>query len=235
MQLQCPRCGQPVHGEDLDLSRGVGVCRPCGEIVPFPSPPDAALAVTPFSPTTGRVYRPASYALVERTTDVAGAPVWEGVLPPNRLVAVPLLFFCLVWDTFMVVWYAIAFSSRVWIMAAFGVLHLAAGVFLTHKAIVTLLNTRRLAIGRGTVTWRSGPVPDRGNVALPIERVVGFSPRVTQGKTTTYSVAMNLDDGSFRDLDVLASDAASAEYAAATFQDALAAAKEIPADGPYRG
>lgn len=235
MQLQCPRCGQAVPGEDLDLSRGVGVCRPCGEIVPFPATSAGAFAVTPFSPTTGRVYRPASYGLVERTSGDAGAPVWEGVLPPNRVAAVPLLFFCLVWDTFMVVWYGIAFSSRMWIMAVFGVLHLGAGVFLTHKAIVTLLNTRRLAIGRGTVTWRSAPVPDRGNVALPLERVVGFSPRVTQGKSTTYSVAMNLDDGSFRELDVLASDAASAEYAAATFQDALTAAKQVEPDGPYRG
>ncbi len=236
MQLQCPRCGQAVPGDDLDLSRGVGVCRPCGEIVPFPATsPGGAFAVTPFSPTTGRVYRPASYALVERTTGDAAAPLWEGSLPPNRLAAVPMLFFCLVWDTFMAVWYAIAISSRVGVMAVFGVLHLGAGIFLTHKAIVTLLNTRRLAIGRGMVSWRSGPVPDRGNVSLPLERVVGFSPRVTQGKTTTFSVAMNLDDGSFRELDVSASDAASAEYAAATFDEALAAAKHGAGEGPYRG
>lgn len=240
MQLQCPRCGQAVPGEDMDVSRGVGVCRPCGEIVPFPVMPPSPVAVTPFSPTplspaTGRVYRPESYRLVERTSGDAAAPRWEGVLPPNRVAAVPLLFFCFVWDTFMIVWYAIALSSGTWLMAAFGVLHLGAGVFLTHKAFVTLLNTRRLTIGRDAVSWRSGPVPDRGNTTLPLERVLGFSPRVTHGKNTTYSVAMNLDDGSFRDLDVQGSDQASVEYAAATFEEALSAAKRGVGEGPYRG
>lgn len=230
MQLQCPRCGQIIPGSELDVARGVGVCRPCAEIVPFPAELASALPITPFSPSTGRVYRPDSYSLVERTS----GDTWEAVLAPNRLVGLPLLFFACLWDAFMVAWYGIALTSGLWPMALFGLLHLAAGVYITHKAIVTLVNTRRLVIDRTTVAWRSGPVPDRGTVSLPIDQVLGFSAKVTLGKTTAYRVAMNLEGGSFRELDVQATDQASAEYAAATFQDALATAKRQVADVPYR-
>ena len=101
MQLLCPQCGNAIAGADIDLSRGMGVCRPCGELVPFPSTVPAQLPLTNASTS---LYRPESLRFEERASDEA----YEVTLPPNRLATLPLLFFTLFWDGFMIVWYAIS-------------------------------------------------------------------------------------------------------------------------------
>ncbi|HRG98795.1 MAG TPA: hypothetical protein PLR99_21235 [Polyangiaceae bacterium] len=235
MQLVCPKCGRAVVGADLDLSRGLGVCRPCGELVPFPSAlalGEAAPTVTPFNAAPARLFRPESYRLVEQ---IAGSR-YEATITPNRLAAAPLLFFCLFWDTFMAVWYAIAIAGHIWAMALFGLLHLGVGLHLTHKAIAGLFNTRRLVIDADKVTWKSGPVPDRGNTQVPLELVAGFAVRESAGsKATTFKVGMNLADGTVRELEVEASDRPTAEYAASCFEEGLRLAKQSEPEGIYRG
>lgn len=226
MQLACPRCGRTIAGADIDLERGLGVCRPCGELVPLPG----SSALAPASPA--RLYKPESFRLTERYDGER----YEAVLRPNRLKALPALGFCLFWDGFMAVWYAIAIFGHVWPMAVFGLLHLGVGVVMTHKTLVALLNTRRFALGDGHVIWKSSPVPDRGNLKVRIDLVDGFAVRdKSTQKASSFVVAANLADGTMRELDVDATDGPTAEYAADCFQQALRRAKERAAEGPYRG
>lgn len=235
MKLECPSCGQPVAGADIDLARGVGLCRPCGELVPLPpsgagSPPMGL--VLSASQEERRLYKPESLRFVE----VAEGGRYEAIIRPNRLLGIPLMAFALFWNGFMVVWYSIAIWQRQWLMAAFGVLHLAVGIGLAYGALVTLLNTRRLVIDRDRLTWRNGPIPTRGSVDVAYELVDGFVARSkASAKATKYFVAMNLADGSMRELDVGATDSISAEYAAACFLEALRTAKQRTQGGPYRG
>jgi hypothetical protein len=230
MQLVCPKCGRTIAGEDIDLGRGLGLCKPCGELVPLPGPVALAPAFAPAAPA--RLYKPESFRLSERYD----GDRYEAVLPPNRLRALPALGFCLFWDTFMAVWYGIAIVGHVWPMAIFGLLHLGVGIVITHKTLVALFNTRRLVLAGGQVTWRSSPVPDRGNLNLPIELVDGFALRdKSTAKTQSVVVVANLADGTMRELDVDATDPPTAQYAAECFQEALRLAKQRAGEGPYRG
>jgi len=230
MKLVCPACGRTIAGSDIDLGKGLGLCRPCGELVPFGGAQRASFALEGAAQA---LYRPESMRLVEQ---VDGGR-YEATLRPNRLAALPMLGFCAMWDTFMAVWYGIAISGGIWPMALFGLLHLGAGVVLTHTALVAFFNTRRLVLEGRTLTWKSGPIPTFGNVTLPVDAVDGFAPQIKEGrKSTSYVVAMNLSSGTTRELDVDAADFAGAEYAAASFAKALLEAKRIEGDqGPYRG
>ncbi len=233
MKILCPKCGKAISGEDIDLTRAVGVCRPCGELVPFPA------VVTPFAPSSNlastpgaRLYKPASFKLAEQ---VVGER-YEATITPSRLAALPLLGFCLVWNTFMAVWYGIAIAGGVWMMGVFGLIHLGAGLFMTHKALVGLFNTHRLVLANGVLSWKSSPVPVRGSLSLPYTLVDGFAVKETNGsRSTSYSVAVNLADGTMREIDVGATDRATADYAVESFQEALRIAKQPVQDAPYRG
>jgi len=230
VQLVCPKCGGTIAGADIDLDRGLGICRPCGELVPLPGSSALVPAFAPAVPA--RLYKPESFRLTERYD----GDRYEALLPPNRLKALPALGFCLFWDGFMAVWYGVAIFGHIWPMAIFGLLHLGVGVVMTHKTLVALLNTRRLAVGDGQVTWKSSPVPDRGNVKVPIDLVDGFAVRdKSTQKAASFVVAANLADGTLRELDVDATDAPTAEYAAECFQEALRLAKQRAGEGPYRG
>ncbi len=228
VQVFCPKCANAVPGTDFDLARGIALCRPCGEVVALPSFASGALAVAP----PAKLYKPPDFRFIES----ADGERYEATVPPSRLRALPLLAFCVFWDGFMIMWYGIAISKGIWPMALFGLLHLGAGVFLTHKALVTLFNTRRLRIGDGVVAWKNGPIPTRGNFELPLAQVDGFVAREkATSKSTTTFVAANLADGTMRELDVADGDALGAQYAAESFSDALARARQKVDTSAYRG
>ena len=79
-----------------------------------------------------------------------------------------MLFFAIAWDSFLVFWYAIAFSGEAgdgsWIMILFPVAHVAVGVSLTYSVLAGLLNTTRITVRSGRIQVRHGPVPWRGNL-----------------------------------------------------------------------
>ncbi len=83
----------------------------------------------------------------------------EIYLPPEgwSLKLIPIAFFTIFWDGFMVVWYVIALSTfwqGGWIMAAFGLLHLGVGVFLLYCILFALFGKTRLTIDRQKITTR---------------------------------------------------------------------------------
>lgn len=74
---------------------------------------------------------------------------------------VPLLFFCIAWDGFLIFWYAMAFSSpkTPWIAFVFPIFHLAIGVGLTYVVIAGFVNRTWITAERDTISVRHGPVP----------------------------------------------------------------------------
>jgi hypothetical protein len=224
MQLHCPRCGRTIPGKDIDLERGVGVCRPCGEIVPFAAGAGAtALA---------KAYKPEGLRLDESVE----AGVYQALLRPNRAAAVSLLAFAAVWDGFLFFWYSTAIASHAWGMTLFPVLHLGAGFFITHKALVALLNTRRIHIGDGRVRVTNGPVPAGGTLDRAVDDVDGFSVvQTSTSRSVSYGVRVNLADGTSKKLDVGTTDKGACDYVAASLNDALGRWKPTSeAREPYR-
>lgn len=70
-----------------------------------------------------------------------------------------LLFFCLFWDGFMVVWFSIALTQGQWAMAAFGTLHGLVGVGITYLMLAMFLNSTDIRITPSILTVRHYPLP----------------------------------------------------------------------------
>lgn len=81
---------------------------------------------------------------------------------------VPLVFFAIAWDSFLVFWYTHAFTAKniPWMMVIFPIGHVAVGVGLTYFVVASLLNTTELAISPDQVRIRTAPLPWRRNQTL---------------------------------------------------------------------
>lgn len=77
-------------------------------------------------------------------------------------VAFFMVFFALFWNGFMVVWMTMAIKSGVWIMAAFGSIHAAVGLFLAYFCIASFVNKTDIRIDPNYLTVRHYPLPWRG-------------------------------------------------------------------------
>jgi len=180
-----------------------------------------------------RLHRPANL----RFDESIDAGDYVASMPPNRLPALPLLFFCMFWDGFLYVWYSNALSHRVWLMIVFPLLHVGVGVAITHNALVSLLNTRTFRIAGGRVTYRSGPIPFAGKLDVRIDEIDSFTIEQKSAESTSYALVANLEGGVQKKLDVVTNDRDGTSYIATSLNDALerARAGKPAALSAYRG
>lgn len=254
MQIVCPRCGVAVAGDSIDVAHGRAVCKPCGELFALPDfgrGPGGELAVMPATelapplaveealsgPRTA--FRPATLNWHE--TQLAGRQ--EFSLAPRRLLALPLLGFAGVWNAFLFFWYSIALSGHGGpsnVMLWFPLLHVAAGVFITYLGLTKLFNRARFSIDRERVSFRVGPIPQRGGrVDEPTANVRGFdvwknesaARNNTRGFAVTYQVRLLTEDRRSITLPFDAADAEQAAWIATRLNGAL---DELRAPHSYR-
>jgi hypothetical protein len=241
MLLTCPRCNRVLHREDLLLQRGIGVCT-CGEMMPLPdaatlaqSAPMVLTAPLPYAvepAPSGALYRPSDLNWVERPAPDGGVEI---SLAPNRTAALPLFFFCLFWDGFLVFWYAIVVKTGAAAMGLFALLHVAAGVVLTLKMLRTAFNTTRISIGRSGVRHVDGPIPPRSALDASCEEIDGFvasSPGASRGQS---SVVVNLRNGRSVKWSLNGPNELGAGYAALRLNQLLAEARAPVEPMTYRG
>ena len=226
MKLTCETCKRTIPGEDIDLSRAVGVCRICGELISFASMPLVVAAPT-------GIYRPEDLSFdEERTRDG-----YIGTIKPRPMRSLGSLIFALAWNVFVIFWIAIA-ARGVWPMALFGLLFLGVGLRMAYAVLVDTVNTVRLVTRKGRILFFSGPIPTRGNLDADVGTVDGFvvTSHTTSGKskTTTYPVVVNFANGTARKLRFSPSDREEAEFVAERLNAALVDAKKLPADVPFR-
>jgi hypothetical protein len=88
----------------------------------------------------------------------------------------PMLAFCVLWDVFLVAWYARIFgfdaparagAALTVLFAVFPVMHVAIGVGLTYRVLAGLMNRTRVGLRDGALFVRHGPLPWRGGRTLP--------------------------------------------------------------------
>lgn len=191
-----------MPGADIDLVRYVAVCRPCGEIVSLADIGGARAGMERANAGTlgATTFRPSDLSWLEEES----AGHWMATMTPSRLKAIPLLGFALVWDSFLVFWYAAAIAGvssgggangGAWMMLLFPLIHVGAGVFITWTALRGLLNRTVLVLDQGTFTRRSGPIADFRTVTRPMASLAGFTTIPTGGKTQGLDVAVNTKDG----------------------------------------
>lgn len=156
VSLKCPNCASPFKTGDFDTERGLLKCGYCHALMTMPSSADSA--------RTGGFHPRAAVPLPPRlkVDDSAGRlEISYRWFTPAILF---LVFFCIAWDGFLILWYTIALSQKgMWIMTVFPLLHVAVGLGLTYFTLASLLNTTRVTVEQGKVRVRHGPMPWAGN------------------------------------------------------------------------
>lgn len=140
MRISCPYCGVNIAAQDVNIQAAVGKCAGCGAV--FNLNERAAVSL------------PDGMSIRQDGSDLVLVRRWFSV----KYLA--LLFFCVFWDGFLVVWYTIAFTQHgPLLMKLFLMLHVAVGVGLTYTAVAGLLNRTFIRVNSSELCVTHGPLP----------------------------------------------------------------------------
>jgi hypothetical protein len=186
MRLQCGSCAAALAEKDVDGARGLARCSFCGTLT-----------------DVGRWAAPGSREEVFRERAEVPMPAGFSVSRNPGLVIVrrwfswkflPLAFFCVVWDGFLLFWYGAASVGKAPIVFfLFPLIHVAVGLGLTYFTAAGFLNSTKVGASNGRLVVRHGPLPWPGNLDLPatVVKQLFTTEKVTSGKngpSRTYEV-----------------------------------------------
>jgi len=234
MRVDCPRCGQPVAGGDIELASKVALCRPCSELfsIEFGERGLALRAQAPLGPA----YRPDDLRWVE---GLGADGTWSAAASPPRAHALPLLILAVFWDLFVAVWaFAIFVLGVVGPMATVIFLaHGALGAWMTYRAVTMLVNRVVLTLDRETFGYGQGPLPLGRAVREPTANVEGFQVATVEAVSARaplrYAVHLLTRDRRLLALRFGFVERAHAEFVAARLSEVLASVRAASV-GPYR-
>lgn len=197
MDVHCDACGAVVPAADIDLNRNIAKCAACNNVFNCANQLDGL-----GKPARERlqVELPKGMQMFTRSNGLRIVRRWFGA----KFVA--LTFFCLFWDGFMIAWYVMAISKRVWPMAAFGVIHAAVGIGLTYYVIAGFFNRTVITVLSGKLNIDHGPVPVPGKLSMSAEELdqLYAKRRVTHsrngGTNVSYELHARLTSGQDRKL-----------------------------------
>ncbi len=191
MAIRCSSCDREIPAADVSLESGLAKCTACNAVFRFADQVEG-----------GGVRRPREeIALPKRFTleDVGGdLRITRRWFSP---VAYFLVFFCLFWDGFLVVWYAIAFlANGPLIMKIFPILHVAVGLGLTYFTAALFLNRTVIHVGDRAYQITHAPLPWWGQRAGNVDDIdqvyVVEALRSNKGSISrTYSVLARMQGG----------------------------------------
>ncbi len=158
MELDCKKCGAPVPVDHIDFNRRIATCSYCGTSFVFG---DAFGEADGFhSVTRYEIPMPPNYRLEHTGSDLKITRRWF------RPTVIPLTIFTLLWNGFMLFWFGIAISQKIWMMALCGSLHGAVGIFLLYGVLVGYLNRTIVSVNMQELSVWHGPLPYPGNKRL---------------------------------------------------------------------
>ena len=154
MKLYCPQCDELILAEDVNLDNQMAKCRTCDTVFSF----------------EGKV--PGTDPERDEKRDVASVDLpnhfrvehWGGgmsiVWSWRTWRVIPLIFFCLVWNGFLLFWYAKAASTQTPIVfKVFPLVHVAVGVGLAYLVVTTLCNKTTIRVDPNLLSVKHGPIP----------------------------------------------------------------------------
>lgn len=158
--LNCPRCNAPL---DVEPGKKSFACQYCGcalEVVREGSDREYRLEER-LEPVERRVVPCPQSLKIEEWG--GGLTIWWRWFSPALIF---MAFFCIAWDSFLLVWYGMAFAGggmAPWpfqlLMFVFPLAHVAVGVGLTYVTLAGFLNSTRVKIDAGTLSVTHGPIP----------------------------------------------------------------------------
>jgi hypothetical protein len=187
----CENCGSPIEVRPREL---VLVCRECGY--------EQRLSGVETEPAT-QDRASQEPAPLPPAIEPSGQPLEPIAKPPSGLRIdddgyrlrirrrwfnfgyIPMLFFCIAWDSFLVFWYSMAFgdAQAPWIMIVFPIGHVAVGVGLTYFVLAGLLNTTTLTADRQKLAVRHRPIPWSGNLTIESQNLRQLYVKRDSGKS----------------------------------------------------
>ncbi|MGE0490765.1 MAG: hypothetical protein AB7S38_16280 [Vulcanimicrobiota bacterium] len=173
ISIRCPNCGGRIGSEDVNLDRLVGRCRVCDDLFDcseqLPASSGGGVAATPV-PKRAEAACPSSIVSTPRGRDITFTRRW---FSPQIFA---LLFFCVFWDGFLIVWYSLAFSAKnpPLAMLLFPLLHVAVGVLLSYTVITGFFNRSELKVDSMDFEVWHGPLPWPGGKKLRTNELKQF-------------------------------------------------------------
>jgi predicted RNA-binding Zn-ribbon protein involved in translation (DUF1610 family) len=199
--LACPSCGakiQVVPGSNRYI------CDYCGSehILESEHAPKKPGEVTPSTPVFQSRLIPVPNGVIcnENAHGLRITRRWFS------LKYIPLAFFCVAWDAFLVFWYGIAFSTNApWIMVCFPIAHLAVGVGMTYSVLTGFINRTILEVTPGKLQLWHEPLPWTGEIKMDTGDLKQLyarekTSRGQNGTSYSYELWMVSKDGSSRKL-----------------------------------
>ena len=189
--LTCPSCGGKTTYQAGDARV---VCQYCGNEHIFRWNDQPVLTPREWLRIRPRQPRPRSVQLEQKNGELQLE--WRWFSPKY----IPLAFFCVAWDAFLIFWYSMAFGMDApWIMIVFPVAHLAVGVGLTYSTLAGFLNSTKIRLTQTTFSVQHDPLPWWGEVKGPISEVRQFycreqSPKNSEGARSYQLVAVLADE-----------------------------------------
>lgn len=160
MQVFCKACDQKIAAADINLERAIAKCSLCDAVFGITDQLDQRMN-TEVKPPKAPVPLPKRIQIEN----------WGGELKIIRSWFSPLIFllvfFCVIWNGFLVFWYTMAFGNDVpLMMKLFPIGHIAVGVTLAYFALAGFLNKTKISVGHQGLTVRHGPLPWLGNRSI---------------------------------------------------------------------
>ncbi len=158
MDLQCRRCHKPIAADGINIQQMIAKCGACGAVFTFGA-----------SDAAGAENKPAARGAIPVPTRWVVSHEGSSLLFTNRWfrpVFIFLVVFCIVWNSFLFVWYYLFFAGETSAPTAFSVvfmlfplLHVALGIGLTYYTIAGFVNKTTITVDRGSLRIRHFPLP----------------------------------------------------------------------------
>jgi hypothetical protein len=196
LTLSCPSCGGKTTYQAGDPRV---VCQYCGNEHLFQLYNRPELTPRTWLRSKPRQPRPRNVRIEQKKGELR--LVWRWFSPKY----IPLAFFCIAWDAFLIFWYSMAFGMDApWIMIVFPIAHLAVGVGLTYSTLAGFLNSTTVRLGDESFSVQHDPLPWMGEVKVPRGELRQFYCREQRPKNSeganSYQLVAVLEDGRQLDL-----------------------------------
>jgi hypothetical protein len=135
-----------------------------------------------------------------------------------------MLFFAIAWDAFLVFWYFGPMAGQGGLLfQVFPIVHVAVGLGISYSVLTGFLNSTTIAVARGRLRVKHGPLPWRGNRVMSRDDVTQLFVRESK---STHRSRYSSDISIISRFDLLAVDADAREIT-------LVRGLETPAQARY--
>lgn len=195
--MYCKNCGAEIPAADVNLERLIAKCQKCNEVFSFAD--NFPQRVSARRERGLLLPKPARFLISEAGVEKEISYRWFS------WTLIPLLFFCIAWDSFLVFWYSMAIfgvgkSGFAWIAIIFPIGHVAVGVGLTYYLLAGFFNRTHIRVDARSISVQHGPIPWWGHYRFPAEDVdqLYCDEEISRGKndaSTHFVVKALLVDG----------------------------------------